>query len=129
MRSTLIIAALIAASPALAAHCPQGQFYRISLDECVSLSSPLARPYRHTANAGKKIDTPPEADPHVTVDPPTADPPPDEVDQAAWRTLPLLRAAEARWAAMVSPLRYESQPHDPWPWLSVYGPSKRPQQR
>jgi hypothetical protein len=68
----LIIAALIAASPALAAHCPQRQFYRVSLDECVSSSSPLAQPYRHTANAGKKIDTPPEADPHVTVDPPTA---------------------------------------------------------
>ena len=129
MRPTLIIAALVAASPAFAAHCPRGQFYRVSLDECVSPSSPLARPYRHTANAGKKIDTPPEGDPHVTVDPPTADPPPDEVDEAAWRTLPLLRAAEARWAAMVSPLRDESQPRDPWPWLSVYGPSKRPQQR
>ena len=124
----LIIAALIAASPALAAHCPQGQYYRVSLDECVSSSSPLARPFRHTANAGK-IDAPPEADPHVTVDPPPADPPPDEVDEAAWRTLPLLRAAEARWAAMVSPLRDESQTRDPWPWLSVYGPTKRPQQQ
>jgi hypothetical protein len=125
----LIIAALIAASSALAAHCPHGQFYRVSLDECVSSSSLLARPYRHTANAGKNIDTPPGADSHVTVDPPTADPPPDEVDEAAWRTLPLLRAAEARGAAMVSPLRDESQPRDPWPWLSVYGPSKPPQQQ
>jgi hypothetical protein len=128
MRPTLIIAAVVAASPAFAAHCPQGQFYRVSLDECVSSSSPLTRPYRHTANAGNKIDTP-ETDPHVTVDPPTADPPPDEVDEAAWLMLPLLRAAEARWAAMVSPLRDESQPRDPWPWLSVYGPSKRPPQR
>ena len=128
MRPTLIIAALIAASPAFAAHCPQGQFYRASLDECVSSSSPLARPYLRTANARKKIDTPPEADPDVTVDPPTADPPPDEVDKAAWRTLPLLRAAEARWAAMVSPLRDETQPRDPWPWLSVYGPSERTRQ-
>ena len=129
MRPTLIVAALVAAGPALAGHCPQGQFYRISLDECVSSSSPLARPYRHTANAGKKIDTLPEADPEVTVDPPTTDPPPDEVDQVAWRTLPLLRAAEARWAAMVSSPRDESQPRHPWPWLSVYGPSKRPQQQ
>ena len=128
MRPTLIIAALVAASPAFAAHCPQGQFYRVSRDECVSSSSPLARPYRHT-DAGKKIDTPREADPHVAVDPPAADPPPDEVDEAAWRTLPLLRAAEARWAAMVSPLRDESQPRDPWPWLSVYGLDKRPQQQ
>ncbi len=79
MSPTLIIAALIAASPALAARCP-GQFYRVRLDECVSLSSPLARPYQYTANAGKIIDRPPEADPPVTVDPPTADPPPDEVD-------------------------------------------------
>jgi hypothetical protein len=125
----LIIAALVTAPPVFAAHCPQGQFYRISLDECVSSSSPLARPYRHTAKAGKRIDAQPEADPPVTVDPPTADPPPDEVDEAAWRTLPLLQAAEARWAAMVSPLRDESQPRDPWPWLSVYGPSKRPQQQ
>ena len=125
----MIIAALIAASPALAARCPQGQFYRIRLDECVSLSSPQARPYLYAANAGKINDRPPEADPLVPVDPPTADPPPDEVDEAAWRTLPLLRAAEARWAAMVSPLHDETQPRDPWPWLSVYGLSKRPQQQ
>jgi hypothetical protein len=125
----LIIAALIAASPALAARCPQGQFYRVRLDECVSSSSPLARPYLYAANAGKINDRPPEADPTVTVDPPTADPAPDEVDEAAWRTLPLLRAAEARWAVMVSPLRDETQPRDPWPWLSVYGPSKRLQQQ
>jgi hypothetical protein len=129
MRPTLIIAALIAASPAPAARCPKGQFYRVRLDECVSLSSPLARPYQYTSNAGKIIDRPPDVDPPVTVDPPTADPPADEVDEAAWRTLPLLRAAEARWAAMVSPLRDESQPRDPWPWLSVYGLSKRPQQQ
>ena len=107
MSPTLIIAALITASPALAGRCPQGQFYRVRLDECVSLSSPMVRPYLYTANAGKIIDRPPEADPPVTVDPPTAGPPPDEVDEAAWRTLPLLRPAEARWAAMVSPLRDE----------------------
>jgi hypothetical protein len=129
MRPTLIITALIAASPGLAARCPQGQFYRVRLDECVSLSSPLARPYLYTANAGKKNDTSPEADPPVTVEPPTADPPPDEVDEAAWRTMPLLRAAEARWPAMVSPLRDETPPPDPWPWLSVYGLGKRPQQQ
>jgi hypothetical protein len=41
--------------------------------------------------------------------------------------IPLLRAAEARWAAMVSPLRDETPPPDPWPWLSVYGLSERPQ--
>ena len=40
MRPTLIIAALVAASPAFAAHhCPQGQFYRASLDECDELQA------------------------------------------------------------------------------------------
>jgi hypothetical protein len=116
MRPTLIIAALIAASPALAARCPQGQFYRVRLDECVSLSSPLARPY-----VGEEVDTPPEDPPPVAQDPLSADPPPDEIDEAAWLMIPLLRAAEARWAATVSPARAETPPPDPWPFLSVYG--------
>jgi hypothetical protein len=135
------MAALIAASPALAGGCPQGQFYRVRLAECVSLSSPLARPYLgawssqknraegetiDTANLGE--ETSPEDGPSATSDPLTADPPPDEVDEAAWLMIPLLRAAEARWAAMVSPLRNETPPPDPWPWLSVYGLSERPQQ-
>jgi hypothetical protein len=129
VRPTLIIAALIAASPVLAARCPQGQFYRVRLDECVSLSSPLARPYRHTAIAGKRIEGPPEADPPVTADPPTADPRPDKVDEAAWRTIPLLRTAESRWAAMVSPPHDKTPPPDPWPWLNAYGLGKHPQQQ
>ena len=135
MRPTLIIAALIAASPALAARCPQGQFYRVHLDQCVSLSSPLARRYlgarssqkNHaeretidTANLGEELETPPENGPPATSDPLAADPPPDEVDEAAWGMIPLLRAAEVRWAAMVSPPRAETPPPDPWPFLSVY---------
>jgi hypothetical protein len=143
MRRTLFIAALIAASPALAAPCPQGQFYRVRLDQCVSLSSPLARPYLgtwssqrnraegetiDTANLGKGIETSPEDDPPATSDPLAADPPPDEVDEAAWLMIPLLRAAEARWAAMMLPPRDETPPPDPWPWLSVYGLGKRPQE-
>jgi hypothetical protein len=121
MRPTATIVALIAASPALATSCPPGQFYRVRLDQCVSLSSPLARPYLYSLNAGRKMDTPPEADPPVSVDPTAGEPPPDEVDEAAWRTMPLLRAAEARWATMVSPPRDETPAPDPWPWLSVYG--------
>ena len=143
MRPTLTIAALIAASPALAARCPPGQLYRVRLAECVSLSSPLARPYFaawssrknraeaetiDTANLGEEIETSPEDSPPATSGPLTADPGPDEVDRAAWLMIPLLRAAEARWATMVSPLRYETPPPDPWPWLSVYGLGKRPQQ-
>ena len=82
-----------------------------------------------TANLGEEIETLPEDIPPATSDPLTADPPPDEVDEAAWLMIPLLRAAEARWAAMVSPLRDdETPPPDPWPWLSVYGLGKRPQQ-
>src|SRR6478672_5132464 len=99
MRPTLIIAALIAASPALAGGCPQGQFYRVRLDQCVSLSSPLARPYLgawssqknrgegqsiETVNLSEEIETSPEDGPPATSDPLTADPPPDEVDEAAW---------------------------------------------
>jgi hypothetical protein len=145
MKPTLITAALIAASPAFAARCPQGQFYRVRLDECVSLSSPLARPYLgawgsqkdhaeretiDTAHLGEEIETPPENGPPAASDPLAADTPPDEVDEAAWRMIPLLRAAEARWAAMVSPLGDEPPPPGPWPWpwLSVYGLGKGPQQ-
>ena len=143
MRPTLIIAALIAASPALAGGCPQGQFYRVRLDQCVSLSSPLARPYLgawssqknlaeretiDTANLSEEIETSPEDALPATSDPVTADPPHDEVDEAAWLMIPLLRAAEARWAAMVSPVRDETPPPDTWPWLSVYGLGKNPQQ-
>jgi hypothetical protein len=143
MKPTLIIAALIAASPTLAARCPQGQFYRVRLDQCVSLSSPLARRYlgawssqkNHaeretidTANLGEEIETLPEDGPPATSDPLAADPPPDEVDEVAWRMIPLLRAAEARWAAMVSPQGDERLPPGPWPWLSIYGLGKGPQQ-
>ena len=63
MRPTLTMAALIAASPALAGSCPPGQFYRVRLAECVSLSSPLARPYlgawssQKNRAEGETIDT------------------------------------------------------------------------
>ena len=108
----MIIAALIAASPVFASRCPQGQFYRVRLDECVSLSSPLARPYLgawssqknlakgetiDNANVGEDVDTPPEDRPLVAQDPLSAGPPPDEIDETAWLMIPLLRAAEARW--------------------------------
>ena len=108
----------------------------------MSFSSPLARPYLgawssqknraegetiDTATLGEEIETSPEDDPPATSDPLAADPP-DEVDEAAWLMIPLLRAAEARWAAMVSPPRDETPPPGPWPWLSVYGLGKRPHQ-
>jgi hypothetical protein len=128
MRPTLTIAALVAASPALAERCPPGQLYRVRLDECVSLSSPLARPYLgawslqknraegktiDTANLGEEIETSPDDRPPVAVDPPAVDSPPDELDEAAWRMIPLLQAADARWAAMVSPPRVETPSPNP----------------
>jgi hypothetical protein len=143
MRPTLTIAAFIAASPVLAAACPQGEFYRVRLDQCVSLSSPLARPYlgawssqkNHaegrtidTANLGEENETSPEDSPPATSDPLAVNPPPDELDESAWFMIPLLRAAAERWAVMVSPPRDETPPPDPWPWLSVYGLGKRPQE-
>ena len=109
----------------------------------MSLSSPLARRYlgawgsqkNHaeretidTANLGEEIETRPEDGPPATSDPLAADPPPDEVDEAARSMIPLLRAAEARRATMVSPSHDETPLPDPWPWLSVYGLGKRLQQ-
>jgi len=135
MRPTLTIAALVAVSPALAARCPPGQFYRVGLDECVSLSSPLARPYlrawrsqknlakRETiddANVGEEVDTPPQERPPIPLGRLAPETTPDEVDEAAWRMIPLLRAAEVRWAATVSPPHAETPPPHPWPFLSGY---------
>jgi hypothetical protein len=143
MRPTLTIAALIAASPVLAAACPLGEFYRVRLDQCVSLSSPLARPYLRawssqknhaegrtidTANLGEENETSPEGSPPATSDPLAVNPPPDELDESAWLMIPLLRTAAERWAVMVSPPRDETLPSDPWPWLSVYGMGNRPQE-
>ena len=46
VESTLIFAAAaLSIGPAAAAHCPSGEFYRVKLDECVRLSSALARPF------------------------------------------------------------------------------------
>ena len=36
---------VLAASPAIAAHCPHGQFWRPHLGKCVSLNSPAALAY------------------------------------------------------------------------------------
>ena len=37
--------ATLAATPAAAAHCPQGEIWRVRLDECVSARSALAQAY------------------------------------------------------------------------------------
>lgn len=126
------LAALVLVEPAFAAHCPSGQLWRVRLSECVSLSSPLARPYigtrksagvipviyaskpaaktaRATVLASKveeETDIAPAADPLPPIQAPAANPagdPPDEVDMAAWLLMPLLQAVEVRWADLVKP--------------------------
>ena len=126
------LATLVSVEPAFAAHCPPGQLWRVRLNECVSLGSPLARPYIGRRKSGATIpaihasklkataamapvlafqeeedsNTAPTVDPPPTIQAPAAktpDHPPDEVDMAAWLLLPLLRTVEARWADLVKP--------------------------
>jgi hypothetical protein len=45
MRHLLVLGLALVASPAIAAHCPHGQLWRVHMDKCVSLSSPAALAY------------------------------------------------------------------------------------
>jgi hypothetical protein len=45
MRNFLALSLALVASPAIAAHCPHGQLWRVHIDKCVSLSSPAAIAY------------------------------------------------------------------------------------
>jgi hypothetical protein len=45
MRQVIALSLVLAASPALAAHCPHGQLWRVHMGKCVSLSSPAALAY------------------------------------------------------------------------------------
>ena len=47
MRAVLSIVLIALASPALAAHCPPGEFYRVHLRECVRDGSRLALAVEH----------------------------------------------------------------------------------
>jgi len=126
-------AALVWVEPAFAAHCPFGQLWRVRLGECVSLSSPLARPYIGTrkspgaipamrlskletktatapalmSKVRQETDSGRPADPRPPVQTPAGpkapDSPPDEFDRAAWLLMPLLQAVEARWADLIKP--------------------------
>jgi hypothetical protein len=46
MRRCLALSLALVASPAIAAHCPHGQLWRVHQDKCVSLSSPAALAYQ-----------------------------------------------------------------------------------
>ena len=89
--------ATLAATPAEAAHCPQGEIWRVRLDECVSARSALAQAYvkpvsrlpRFRPPAVRRVaeaDSPP---------PPTPEPPP--ADEATFILPDLEDGAPAIW--------------------------------
>jgi hypothetical protein len=49
--SPALLVAMLAATPAAAADCPYGQFYRVRLHQCVGLNTRLASAYVHVAEA------------------------------------------------------------------------------
>jgi hypothetical protein len=104
----------IGATPALAAHCPLGQLWRVHLRECVPLRSPLALAYAGRVHQ-RRIKIAPFG--HSAARP--APDPPDPT--AAALLIPLLEAAGARWRVLAAPAAqpYPSHPEGgPWPPLS-----------
>ena len=141
-KSTVIFAAAsLAAEPAATAHCLPGQFYRVKLDECVDLASPLARPFlgeatRKTSPLVKPVRMAKRADPGFVDPPPEApDPalpkadhtgdPPDENDRIGF---PLPSVSATLWVHPADPpdLMMIRQPEgpdpSPWPPLSRQWP-------
>ena len=55
--SAALLVAMLAATPATAAPCPHGQFYRVRLHQCVGLNTRLAWTYVHVAEA-PRLSTP-----------------------------------------------------------------------
>jgi hypothetical protein len=47
---------MLSSAPALAAHCPYGQIYRVRLHECVGVRSALARGYVQRTSAVSRTD-------------------------------------------------------------------------
>ena len=143
VKTTLIFAAAsLAAGPAAAAQCLPGQFYRVKLDECVDLGSPLARPFlgeatRKTTPIAKPVRMAKRADPGF-VDPPPEGPdpalpqadhtgdPPDENDRIGF---PLPSVSATLWVHPTDPpdLMMIRQPEGPdpgaWPSLSRQWPT------
>ena len=68
MRQVVALSIILAASPALAAHCPHGQLWRVRQDRCVSLNSPAALAYQspwHWTHIKIKVVPPPEPEPPI----------------------------------------------------------------
>ena len=136
-KSTVIFAAAsLAAEPAATAHCLPGQFYRVKLDECVDLASPLARPFlgeatRKTTPLAKPVRMAKRADPGF-VDPPQEAPDPalleadhtnDPADENDRIGFPLPSVSATLWVHPADPpdLMMIRQPEgpDPGPWPSL----------
>jgi hypothetical protein len=63
---SLALSLVLAATPALAAHCPHGQLWRVRMARCVSLSSPAALAYEgptHWMRQRIQVDPPADLEP------------------------------------------------------------------
>jgi hypothetical protein len=120
-------------APALAAHCPPGQIYRIRLDRCVGAYTALARPYVGFARRSAR---------RIAFDPPAAraeaaapaPPPADKAQLAAAAAIAvapaLQKAAAAASAAPQAGVGLSPAPSHPaepdaalWPPLGVFEPA------
>jgi hypothetical protein len=144
VESALIFAAAaLVTGSAAAAHCSHGQFYRVKLDECVGLSSALARPFMGEA-VGKTtlvvkpvrmakrldpgfVDGPPEGSEPA---PSQSDPPDDpSAEGDNWVWFPLPPVSLAFWGSPADPpgltLRQPESPEPgPWPLIPRQWPSQ-----
>jgi hypothetical protein len=86
MRNFLALGLALVASPAIAAHCPHGQLWRVSMGKCVALGSPLAIAYQspsHWVNQRIEVTLPDPPEPPLRPEeiPPTVpDVDPDIID-------------------------------------------------
>jgi hypothetical protein len=69
MRQVIALSLVLAASPAIAAHCPHGQLWRVRMDKCVSLSSPAALAYARPLPRRQRIKIVLPADPEPPIAP------------------------------------------------------------
>jgi hypothetical protein len=82
VRATALVAALVAATSASAAHCPHGQWYRVSLGRCFPNGSAIALAYEpHRRLPVHLVDEDPPPPPRPPEAPPS---PPDALPEVAW---------------------------------------------
>jgi hypothetical protein len=67
----------LTSSPAIAGHCPLGQLWRVHLEQCVDITSSLAKPYvQHRAARVRFAEVEPPARRAADASPPPSPPPP-----------------------------------------------------